>query len=225
MRFRWEGTECAEDVRRWGDEVFRYDEGTRTMVPDDGGPAMAFSFGSSALYIGIPHSDNLLGTWRTAVGEGEGDFRHGCKQSWLWCHATRDGQARDGECYPDRNGHPNEVAGRAAMDFACARNGCASGRSMDHPNYLKSAEGHECAWCARDGLGHRLDDINARIDDMLGRIDYDEKEIAGAERTIMYCTESLESERAELARLRAELAVLDRLAGEECPGRREGGRV
>jgi hypothetical protein len=112
-----------------GSMVFRYASGA--WLPDDGEHDIAFiSYGMCApygLYVRLPYQRNILWSGLTQSWRGS-DSNH--PRANPWHYMLRDGQTEWGGHW-NRDAHPNQRAGTAAMDECCRRNRCANGRGPE----------------------------------------------------------------------------------------------
>lgn len=153
-------------------DVFRYDEKTDQVIPDDGKPGLAFGVrsnsGNRGLYYAVPHYDNILYKWSDIDGN-----RH---------HMTRNGERGRGDGYRDRNSHPNVIAERAISDRRGLDwwSGSLNGENFDPTlitvarecynvedqtimtNAEKQAIRQNCTDCKNDSYGHRFKDWEER---------------------------------------------------------------
>ena len=109
----------------------RYADGA--WVPDDGEYDLAFAsvaFGSLCLYVEHPYPANLRWSWLTTDWRGSiAEHPRGNP----WHYALCDGASEFGKDW-GRDRHPNSLAGRSGMNWACAQASCASGRHVEfHP--------------------------------------------------------------------------------------------
>lgn len=108
-------------------QVYRYAEGK--WLEDDGEYDLAFAMPLDfmAYYVDLPYKTNLLWSW-----DG-GDWhrrepRHPDGNAW---HYELKNGGKHFMSWNERYLHPNEIAGRSAMDFVCKKQSCANGGGPD----------------------------------------------------------------------------------------------
>lgn len=106
--------------------VLRYANGA--WVPDDGEWDLAFvSYGMGAplgLYVDVPYQRNIL--WKGLTTSWQGHVAEHPNGN-PWHYMLREGETTWGGPWHKDN-HPNERAGREAMNKCCSINRCANGR-------------------------------------------------------------------------------------------------
>lgn len=110
------------------EDCMRYNGGK--FIPDDGKYDLAF-FGRhmgeygypEALYVEISYSPNILWSW-----DGGNWARHEPKHpnGNAWHYMLREEETKWGKDW-ERHKHPNEIAGRKAMDACSTKYSCANG--------------------------------------------------------------------------------------------------
>lgn len=100
-------------------------------LPDDGEYDLAFATveaGSICLFFEHPHPRNLEWSWLTT------DWRQNVAEHPRggnpWHRALREGADDFGKGW-GRETHPNEIAGRSGMNWACSQRSCANGRHVE----------------------------------------------------------------------------------------------
>ena len=148
--------------------LLRYAEGK--WIPDDGKPDMAFVYRDArgfpiVEYIKLPYYTNILWSWHEVV-DG--------KRIWHCCTTNNDYWYN--YHYEERDEHPNEVAGRSAMNKCSGLYSCANGHGIDidkDNDYIKQGkltivstgkpvvkpDSPVCFLCLNNKYGHRLDAI------------------------------------------------------------------
>jgi len=110
----------------------RYAEGK--WIPDDGEPDLAFigpSYGPPyAFYINLPDHTNILWSWMSSEESKKWVEKELDRYVSPWHYYTIDNEPWDDYHWDKRNKHPNEIAGRAAMDKCCNIHHCANGRGI-----------------------------------------------------------------------------------------------
>jgi hypothetical protein len=107
-----------------GDQVYRYAEGK--WIPDDGEYDLAFVCNQICLMVELPYQRGIAWKWLTTHWTGH-QSKH--PRGNPWHYALREGETEWGGNW-GRDRHPNERAGRAGMDWACARHRAASGHHV-----------------------------------------------------------------------------------------------
>ncbi len=112
------------EALRPGFETYRFADGR--WLPDDGEYDLAFVTHNICWMVDLPHQRNILWSWLDGHWTGS-EPRHPRMNPWHY--SLRDG-AQDWGGNWDRDRHPNAMAGKSGMDFSCAANRCANGRSV-----------------------------------------------------------------------------------------------
>ncbi len=102
----------------------RYADGA--WIPDDGEYDLAFAtveFGSICLYFEHPHPANLEWSWLSTHWSQNVE---GHARRKPWHRATRDGSVPISVRVGPRTSHPNVIAGKSGMNWACAIRRCAN---------------------------------------------------------------------------------------------------
>jgi hypothetical protein len=171
--------------------MLRYADGD--WLPDDGEtPDLAFVTNTHAsapfaFYVTMPYYTNLVWGWRDIELERRIVGRELEKFVYGWHHQTTNNK----DCYDyrwqERDKHPNEIAGRAAMDKCCSMFSCANGRGAnltheepESPYFtkgllwvkstmtpLKKPENPACFLCLDDAEGHKREASRRRYEDIL----------------------------------------------------------
>ena len=110
--------------------VLRYADGA--WIADDGEHDLAFiAYGSGApmaFYVRLPYQRNIIWSGLTQHWRGhDRNHPHGNP----WHYMLREGATEWGGHWPERDWHPNEIAGRKAMNECSRRNRCANGRGPE----------------------------------------------------------------------------------------------
>lgn len=115
----------------WRGPFFRYADGA--WLPDDGEHDLAFAAPDScmAYSVDLPYYENILWGWYVVHWS---DHVREHPRGNAWHYALRDGATTWGDHW-GRNGHPNTIACRAAMDYVASRRSCANGRGPEFHLY------------------------------------------------------------------------------------------
>lgn len=200
-----------EDIRTFTD-IERYDEENDKFIPDDGKPGLAFSCRQGgypvALYVEFPYWDNMLkgasDPWIDGISYDEPVVQH------VWHYETRDGQPHFGSSYPDRDDHPNHIAGRRAMNRTSKRFGCANGHGLELVE--ATIDDVDCAWCKNGFYGHKLNALqnNLRqhksdVERYEDEIDQKTKEVDSAHITIIRLKKLIVKTSKQIGEMEAEV--------------------
>lgn len=200
---------------------FRY--ANRNWIPDDGEPDLAFVSNNFALYVSMPYYTNLLWEWRD----------RSLSESWVadslkrdvspWHYYTIGNEPWEDHSWDERNSHPNEIAGRLAMDKCCSLHGCANGRSVRLTQedecikrgqlwikrtmeVVKPPPNPICFLCLNNGREHIIQALRRRkshYEDALKQAQEDYQEALDYKASINSYTRHIRELEEELARLNA----------------------
>lgn len=108
--------------------LIRYNNGN--WIKDDGEFDIAFVSMNQplAFYVNMPYQKNLAWSWCKNMDWGAYVSKH--PNGNAWHYMSRDGSNDIWEGW-DRNNHPNEIAGRLAMNKCSETRGCANGRGVE----------------------------------------------------------------------------------------------
>lgn len=127
-------------VLRPGFETYRFADGK--WIPDDGEYDLAFVTHNVCWMVELPYQRNIIWQWLNGHWT-DNERRH--PKSNPWHYMLRDGETTWGGPW-DRDSHPNTIAGRSGMNFACAAHRCANGRHVE----FKLSDKHIAAGLVRE---------------------------------------------------------------------------
>lgn len=183
-----------------GLSLHRYANGT--WIPDDGEYDLAFAHGVIAYYVSLPDYCNVIWTWRDLV------LTRSYLPEYLHKYAkahhihTSDNEPMH---HWDNSQHPNEIAGKSAMDKVSSVHGVANGRGAylcsetpDNTPWLKEKrvlvqstmqpilipDNPVCYLCLDNGKGHLIEALEDYKEQLECDIEYAEEDISKAESTI-----------------------------------------
>lgn len=117
-------------------QVYRYADDK--WIKDDGAYDLAFAMplDCMAYYVNLPYQTNLKWSWD---GGNWRRYEPRHPEGNAWHYELKNGN-KNFLSWPERDQHPNEIAGRSAMKFVCDSQKCANGRGPEfHINdpYIK----------------------------------------------------------------------------------------
>jgi hypothetical protein len=109
-------------------QVYRYAEGK--WIEDDGEYDLAFAMPNDcmAYYVNLPYKTNLRWSWNGGNYSKHPQYSDGYRNPW---HYELKNCSKHFMSWKERDQHPNEVAGRSAMNFVCNLRRCANGRGPE----------------------------------------------------------------------------------------------
>ena len=109
----------------YGSPVYRYN--SNQWIIDDGQPDLAFVCNNMVVSISIPYQKNILWSWATKHWSAYEPLHTSGNP---WHYNLREGTTEWGGNW-DRDKHPNIIAAKHAMDYACSLARCANGGGPD----------------------------------------------------------------------------------------------
>lgn len=190
--------------------MLRYADGA--WIPDDGKPDLAFvayADAPLAFYVDMPYHTNILWGWNEIV-----------KGKRLFHYQTIGDEDWGNHYWDDRSNHPNEIAGRSAMDKCCNLYRCANGRGIPltrDTEYIragalliqstglpvKAPENPICYLCLNEGRGHYLAELRSKRAQLEADIENFEDDIEASERKLEDAKGALEYAEEQLKELEA----------------------
>lgn len=195
----------------------------RNWIPDDGEPDLAFVSGNLAFYVNMPYYTNLLWAWND----------RSLSESWVadslkrdvtpWHYYTIGNEPWEDHHWDERVSHPNEIAGRGAMDKCCSYYGCANGRGvyLDQEDecmkrgqlwikrtmeVVKPPPNPICFLCLNNGREHIIRALNQQkehYEASLGQAKEDYQKALDYKEDINFYTKHIRGLEEELAKLNA----------------------